>query len=80
LIENHLSRYFELSKGLVPTKYEKMPALGRWVSTQRAQYKIYLEGKESPMTQERVDKLSALGFTWNMLKRLNGNGEGESGI
>eukprot|EP00547_Thalassionema_nitzschioides_P003991 CAMPEP_0194204362 /NCGR_PEP_ID=MMETSP0156-20130528/3909_1 /TAXON_ID=33649 /ORGANISM="Thalassionema nitzschioides, Strain L26-B" /LENGTH=379 /DNA_ID=CAMNT_0038930357 /DNA_START=146 /DNA_END=1285 /DNA_ORIENTATION=+ len=69
----------EFGNCLVPTKYEKMPALGRWVSTQRAQYKVFLEGKESPMTEERVKKLSALGFTWNMLKRLNGNdGEEEA--
>ena len=35
--------------------------LGNWVNTQRQSYQKYLAGKNSPMTQERID---ALQFTW----------------
>ena len=38
--------------------------LGRWVSTQRTQYKNFLAGKYSPMTQEHIDALQTLGFVW----------------
>lgn len=51
---------------LVPTKYPKFPSLGRWVSTQRAQYKIYKEGGKSAMTEERVKRLEAIGFVWRL--------------
>jgi hypothetical protein len=51
---------------LVPTKYAENPALGRWVSTQRAQYKLMQEGKPTTMTQERVHLLEHLGFVWRL--------------
>lgn len=50
----------------VPTKYEENKALGRWVSTQRSQYKLFLQGERSHMTQERLDELVAIGFKFDM--------------
>lgn len=51
---------------LVPTKYAENPALGRWVSTQRAQYKLMQENKPTTMTEERVKMLESLGFVWRL--------------
>jgi len=55
---------------LVPTKYEKNPALGRWISNQRAQYHSYMETKQAGksdvasrrMNEERIAELEAIGF------------------
>ena len=38
--------------------------LGRWVNTQRNAYKSFKDGKDSPMTQERIDALEKIGFEW----------------
>ena len=38
--------------------------LGIWVNTQRSNYQKYLAGKNSPMTQERIDQLNSVGFDW----------------
>ena len=51
-----------------PTKYAANPALGRWVSTQRSQYKQFREGLQTHMTQQRVDMLNRIGFKWNMME------------
>jgi hypothetical protein len=53
----------------VPTKYAANPALGRWVSTQRSQYKHFLSGYRTQMTSDRMDRLNAIGFRWNMTER-----------
>lgn len=57
---------------LVPTKYEKNPTLGRWVSQQRAQYHAYTKAKQEGnadlgsrrMNEERIAQLEAIGFVW----------------
>lgn len=50
---------------MVPTKYEKDMALGRWVSTQREQYRLLTEGDaRSRMTVDQVKKLEEVGFVW----------------
>jgi hypothetical protein len=52
---------------LIPTKYAKDLALGRWVSTQREQYRLWKEGdQKSKMTQQRVMKLEKAGFVWRL--------------
>jgi hypothetical protein len=39
--------------------------LGTWVSHQRSNYKLHLEGRTSPMmTLSRIQKLERLGFEW----------------
>jgi hypothetical protein len=46
----------------VPRSHTK---LGRWVDTQRTSYRLLQMGKSSPLTQERIDMLNAIGFEWN---------------
>ena len=51
---------------LVPTKYLKNPALGRWVSTQREQYRLLKEGKPTKMTPDKIALLESVGFVWRL--------------
>ena len=53
---------------LVPQRYSKNKALGRWVDTQRTQYRLRNEGKHSFLTEERIKKLEDLGFVWSVKK------------
>ena len=53
----------------VPTKYREDTALGRWVSTQRKQYKEMKNGQRTLMTEERARRLERLGFKWNAIDR-----------
>ena len=39
--------------------------LGRWVSTQRKYYKMYMKGDKSRISKEKIRQLSAIGFVWN---------------
>ena len=56
---------YRASKGdcLVPGRH---PKLGPWVQVQRAQYRLHREGKPSSLTQDKVDRLQALDFTWQI--------------
>jgi hypothetical protein len=47
---------------LVPEQYAANPTLGRWVKTQRCSYKLYQEGKPSPMTAEHIRELDSVEF------------------
>lgn len=38
--------------------------LSTWMKRQRRQYKLFIAGKPSTMTQTRIDKLNKLGFVW----------------
>lgn len=49
---------------VVPQKSKTHPKLGKWVDTQRVQYKLLKEGKKSHMTPERITILDSLGFAW----------------
>ena len=49
---------------LVPRQYTANPKLGKWVHTQRYKYKLYQEGKPSPITAERIQELESIGFDW----------------
>jgi len=40
--------------------------LGTWVRKQRHQHRLFKEGKPSPMTKERVQKLESIGFQWSI--------------
>jgi len=59
---------FKLQKGHceVLQNYRDNPRLGTWVSTQRKQYRLLKENKRSLMTENRVQALEAIGFTWQM--------------
>lgn len=58
----------------VPARYAKNRRLGIWVSAQRQQYKA-LSGadaslqRSTPLTQERINMLSSIGFTWTIRSR-----------
>jgi len=49
----------------VPYGYAEDPTLARWVKRQRYQYKQRLEGKQSYMTDERIQTLENIGFVWD---------------
>lgn len=52
---------------LIPTKYAKNPALGRWVSTQREHYRMWKQGDpRSKMTVEKAKLLDEIGFVWRL--------------
>jgi len=43
--------------------------LGRWCDDQRAHYKLFKEGKSSPMTTKKVGMLNKAGFCWTFSSR-----------
>jgi len=49
---------------LVPQRYPPNPQLGTWVNTQRRHYRLMKDGKHSSMTEDRVQALEDIGFTW----------------
>jgi hypothetical protein len=54
---------------MVPQHYEENRALGKWVSKQREQYRLFLQGKASIMKQSKIDKLNSEGFCWSVKGR-----------
>jgi hypothetical protein len=53
----------------VSQKYSEKSKLARWVSYQRFQHKLHLEGKRSQqMTLPRIQALESLGFEWEKRK------------
>jgi len=48
----------------LPSKYDANPRLSTWVKCQRRQYKLFMQGRKSHMTQERIARLSSIGFVW----------------
>jgi hypothetical protein len=48
----------------VPNRYSENTALGKWVRTQRYQYRLHIEGKCSYMTLSHIQELESLGFHW----------------
>lgn len=51
----------------VPLKYKADLRLGKWVQSQRQQYKILQEGRKSKLTTERFEKLQSAGFEWALM-------------
>ncbi len=54
---------------VVPQMYSLNKALGKWVSKQREQYRLYLQNKPSFMTEERIAMLNDIGFAWSVKGR-----------
>eukprot|EP00980_Cylindrotheca_fusiformis_P029668 scaffold23675_cov108-Cylindrotheca_fusiformis.AAC.6 len=54
----------------VPQRYYPNLALSQWVKRQRYQYKCKLEGKSSPITKGRIQKLNRIGFVWDAQEML----------
>jgi hypothetical protein len=52
----------------VPARRSEDTELGRWVENQRHRYNLKLNGKTSPMTPFRIQKLECLGFEWKSLR------------
>jgi len=66
-------RYYELVRfhkefghSRVPRSFAPNPSLGKWVTTQRVNYKNYKNGGDKPggMTENRIKLLNKLGFMW----------------
>jgi len=61
-----LVQYKQTHGTVIVPKVDQYEILYNWVFTQRRQYKFKLSGLDhSSLTQERIDKLDALGFIWN---------------
>jgi hypothetical protein len=43
--------------------------LGKWVQRQRELMDLHKEGKKTPLSQDRIDKLNSLGFQWRVVAR-----------
>jgi hypothetical protein len=72
-----LKKYFEEhGHSNVPTKCKLNRTLGRWVSTQRLQYRQYRLGNESAMTDWRIKKLNEVNFCFVSLDRDNDSDAG----
>jgi len=50
----------------VPSNFSDNPRLATWIKCQRRQYKLYMEGKPSNMTPQRIQHLENLGFEWEL--------------
>lgn len=50
----------------VPTKYKQNTALGRWVSTQRSEFKKFCRGDKAGIgiDSERISRLNSIDFVW----------------
>ncbi|KAG7372913.1 helicase domain protein [Nitzschia inconspicua] len=53
----------------IPTKFED-GSLNVWMKHQRRQYVVFMNGKKSTMTEERIAALNSIGFNWNPRKLL----------
>ena len=51
----------------VPRRVGENQELARWLEDEREQYRLYLRGEETNMTQEKIRKLEVLGVEWNIL-------------
>ena len=49
----------------VPQGYEPNPSLGRWVMTQRQQYRLFQKDSPSEMNEERIGRLNSVDFEWD---------------
>ena len=60
-------RAFKMQFGhcVVPQQFSANTKLGRWISKQRRNYRLYQEGKPNPMTGERIRELESVGFEWD---------------
>lgn len=52
----------------VPTHFPENPVLGRWVISQRYEFRKRCKGKKHVITQARIDLLNQLGFNWSVGK------------
>jgi len=55
----------------VPQHFKPNKALGKWVAKQREQYKLLQKGQHSFLTALRLEKLNAIGFSWQVRAGLD---------
>jgi len=67
---NELVRYkYRNGDCNVPSRYADNRQLALWVKRQRRQYKLYKEGQLSSMTRDRIARLEAIDFVWDLAAR-----------
>mmetsp|Transcript_29965 Transcript_29965/g.30454 ORF Transcript_29965/g.30454 Transcript_29965/m.30454 type:complete len:265 (-) Transcript_29965:25-819(-) len=54
----------------VPSRYETNHQLAIWVKRQRRQWKNKMDSRANCMTDARQEQLEALGFVWDMKKKI----------
>jgi len=67
----------------VPVKYPEYPGLGNFVNRQRSEYRKFIQGKSSSMTETKIRLLDRVNFIWLVRKfRAGGSsgGVGGSGV
>ena len=55
----------------VPSRYAENRQLAVWVKRQRRQYKFFCENLPSSMTEQRIQRLNAIGFQWDLKNKKN---------
>jgi hypothetical protein len=50
----------------VPHNYIENSKLGKWVGTQRTNYRLHLKGETSSVTLSRIQELESIGFEWGV--------------
>ena len=50
----------------VPSGPRGIPALATWIKGQRRQYKLKKNGKSHSITEERIERLTKVGFVWEL--------------
>ena len=75
-----MKRYVELLQfyktyghSVVPILFESNRPLANWVSSQRQEYRYFVESKPSRMTQERIRLLNEIDFVWDALRHRKPN-------
>ena len=65
-------RHFRATNGHcnVPRNCKESLQLGKWVNNQRFEYKKYIQGKTSKMSDERIKLLEGEGFQWSMVEHV----------
>mmetsp|Transcript_36768 Transcript_36768/g.44347 ORF Transcript_36768/g.44347 Transcript_36768/m.44347 type:complete len:387 (+) Transcript_36768:76-1236(+) len=63
----------EFGHSRVPRYYTKNTALGKWVSSQRAYYKLFQENEKTVITKERIQLLNKINFEWDPIDNLWNN-------
>jgi hypothetical protein len=61
-LEEYKERYGDC---IVPRGYAENPRLASWVAEQRKQFQLFIKGKPSSITHERIRCLERIGFAWN---------------
>jgi hypothetical protein len=48
----------------VPKLYKPNPGLGRWCARTRSQYRVFQNSRPCPLSQDKIDALNEIGFSW----------------